>query len=270
MFRIGTFAATILLGWAVFVFAQESLLKGVGEAKKTDAVARTTPVRKALGTRIEIPVGFKSPLRFGRILSAISELLAAKNQPIEIVVDSKSFREEIGDGVEWNAVEVNFPMTFFPTMTAQEALTMAIDQLPSGGTFLIVNGRVEIMTREAASIRRRLNQPIASEFSDVPLKTAIEELAERAGVTIMIDPRCAAMNKAVTLQGQNDTSLRGILSSWADMYDLKMLVDEHRVLLMPRADYMRRLRDQAAESELMEKIGPGPDEPRDRARSAPG
>jgi hypothetical protein len=83
----------------------------------------------------------------------------------------------------------------------------------------------------------------------------------------MIDPRCGAeLNKSVNVRAQNDISPRGILTSWADMFELKLVVDDHRVLLMPRADYLKKLRDQVEESQLRLQIRLGAAPARTKSR----
>ncbi len=269
MFRIVTLAASVIVSLAVFVFAQDTPPKRAGEAKKADEVSRSAMARKALAERIEIPKEFRVRIPLRAVQKYLITSLAGRNQSLELMIDQSSFKEEAGDSSDMADESVVFPDDL-KSLSVQDILLFAINQISNGNaTFVIVNGRVDIMTREAASIRRRLNHGIAIEFRDVPLKAAIEELSERTGVTIMIDPRCAAMNKSVTLQSQNDTSLRGILSSWADIYDLKMLVDEHRVLIMPRADYMKKLRDQVEEAKMLDELGIDRTvEPRDRGRAA--
>src|SRR6185369_12382742 len=100
-----------------------------------------------------------------------------------------------------------------------------------------------------------LDQGIAIQFRDVPLRFAIEDLADRTGLTVMVDPRCGVgLSSSVTLQTQNDVSVRGILSSWADMFDLKLMINDHRVFLMPRAEYLKKLADQGEEVHLLKKV----------------
>jgi hypothetical protein len=49
-------------------------------------------------------------------------------------------------------------------------------------------------------------------------------------------------------------SVRGILESIADTHDLKIIVDAHRVTVMPQTAYLKRLRDQAEEAAALRGI----------------
>jgi hypothetical protein len=259
MLRIGAFAGSVLVGLAFLVLAQEPQPKGVKEAKNPDASARAAAVRKALAERLEVPDEFRKPTErvpFRIVLAHIAGVLAERKQSLDIAIDSAAFKEAAeGDAIDILESDISFP-PFVPTATVQDLLAAALKQIPTNNaTYLIRNGRVDILTHEGANIRLLLDQGVAVQFRELPLKLAIEELADRTGVTVMIDPRCGAeLNKSVSLQAQNDISPRGILSAWADMFELKLLVDEHRVLLMPRAEYLKNLREQVEEAQLLQQI----------------
>jgi len=259
MLRIGTFAGSVVIGLAFLVFAQETLPKGGDDGKKTEATSRSALARKALAERIEVPEEFRkqgqpSPFRF--VLSYIDGALADRKQSLQIVVDQASFREaNQGDPLEILETVITFS-PFLKTATVQEMLEYSLKQVPTGNaTYLVKNGNIEILTHDAANINVLLDQGIAIQFRELPLKLAIDDLADRTGFTVMIDPRCVAvLNNSVSLQSQNDISPRGILSSWADMFDLKLLVDEHRVMLMPRGDYLKKLSNQVDEEKALSQI----------------
>jgi hypothetical protein len=257
MLRIGTFAGSVIFGLAFLVLAQESLPKGAGDGKKPETISRAASVRKALGELIDIPQAIQEPnsATVRQVLSLLNTQLATKGVLLEIFIDQTSFSAETPDSQKILEYEVKYPASL-RALTVQQAFDILIDQIPTlNATYLVKDGRIVVTTHEAARISYLLDQGIAVQLRDVPLKVAIEELGERAGVTIMVDPRCGAeMNKSVSLQTQNDASLRGILSSWADMNDLKLVVDEHRVMLMPRGDYLKKLRDQLEEAKLLSQI----------------
>lgn len=260
MVRIATFAGSVLVGLAFFVFAQEGPpQKNIG-GKNTGTALRSTAARKALAERIEVPEEFRKPgqpIPLRSFLSHIDEVLADRKQNLPFVIDDTSFKDaNMGDPLDLLDSPVSFP-PFMKTASVQELLEIALRQVPTrNATFIVRNGRIEIMTHEAAGIQSLVDKGVTTQFRDVPLKIAIEDLADQMGFTVMIDPRCgAALSTSVSLQSQNDISARGILSSWADMFDLKLLVNDHRVLLMPRTDYIKKLQEQAEEAHLVDRTG---------------
>jgi hypothetical protein len=271
MLRIGALAGSVLVGLAFLVFAQEPQPKGAKEVKNPDTSARAAAVRKALAERIEIDEEFRKPnqkVPFRLVLKYLVDKLALLKQPLDVVIDQASFNKATaGDTFDLLEVDVTFP-PFLPTATVQECLEIALRQVPTdNATFLIRNGRIDILTSDESNINVLLDKGIAIQFREFPLKLAIEELAEHTGLTVMIDPRCGAeLNKSVNVRAQNDISPRGILTSWADMFELKLVVDDHRVLLMPRADYLKKLRDQVEESQLRLQIRLGAAPARTKSR----
>jgi hypothetical protein len=260
MVRIATFSGNVLVGLAFLVFAQENPPQKSNGGKNTATASRSAAARKALAERIEVPEEFRKPgqpvpLRLA--LAYIDEKLANQNKTLPFAVEQATFKDgNNGDPLDILESNVSLP-PFFKSMTVQEMLEIMLKQAPIPTTYLLRNGHIVILARDAANIHGLLDQGIAIQFRDVPLKFAIEDLADRTGLTVMVDPRCGAgLSTSVTLQTQNDVSVRGILTSWADMFDLKMMVNDHRVFLMPRAEYLKKLHDQLEESHLLQKIGP--------------
>jgi len=259
MVRIATFAGSILVGLAFLVFAQDTPSQKSNGGKNTTTASRSAAARKALAEPIEVPEEFRKPgqpVPLRSALSYIDERLANGNQLLQIDVEHASFKDGSGDPLDILETSVSLP-PFFRSMTVQEMLEIMLKKAPIPTTYLIRNGHIVILARDAANIHTLLDHGIAIQFRDVPLKFAIEDLADRTGLTVMVDPRCGAgLSSSVTLQTQNDVSVRGILTAWADMFDLKLMINDHRVFLMPRAEYLKKLHDQLEESHLLQKIGP--------------
>jgi hypothetical protein len=260
MLRIGTTAGCVLIGLAIFGVAQEQQPKKLDPLKTMSATERSALARKALATRIEVPEEFrKQPVPLRLVLQYIGDKLRELGLPWEPYIDDRAFHEQIGgDPISMSEVDVRLP---FAAATVSEWLEHALSQSPHcAATYIVRNGRVEIVPPERVNINYLLDQGIVVQFNDMPIKTAIEEVANRAGVTVLIDPRCGDMIQPVSVQSQNDVSPRGLLSAWADMFEWKLLVDEHRVMLMPRVDYLKKMRDQVEEAQLqmhLNKLLPG-------------
>jgi hypothetical protein len=178
MLRIGAFAGSVLVGLAFLVLAQEPQPKGVKEAKNPDASARAAAVRKALAERLEVPDEFRKPTErvpFRIVLAHIAGVLAERKQSLDIAIDSAAFKEAAeGDAIDILESDISFP-PFVPTATVQDLLAAALKQIPTNNaTYLIRNGRVDILTHEGANIRLLLDQGVAVQFRELPLKLAIE------------------------------------------------------------------------------------------------
>ena len=78
----------------------------------------------------------------------------------------------------------------------------------------------------------------------------------------------ADVNRIVSLRAENDITARGILESWANMFDLKMLEDEDRVMLLPRVEYLKKLRAEAEEAKLANEIRASKADEQPRVRRA--
>src|SRR5437762_1361892 len=113
MLRIGTIAASVIVGLAFLVFAQEPLPKGGNDGKKTEAMSRSALARKALAERIEVPEEFRKPgqaVPFRQVFAYIGDSLADRKQSLQFVVDLTSFKDaNMGDPLDLHEVVVAFP-----------------------------------------------------------------------------------------------------------------------------------------------------------------
>jgi hypothetical protein len=259
MLRIGTIAGSFIVGLAFLVFGQETLPKKEDVGTNPGPAPRSEAARKALAERIEIPEEFRKtgqPVSLRSIVAYIDDKLSARGRSLPIVVDHLSIKEA-NHGEPFSVYEA--PIELPPSLrnaTVQELIEQALKQVPNScATYLIRNGRVDILAHHAASIPLLLDSSVAIQFRQVPLKFAIEDLADQMGFTVMIDPQCGdALATPISLHTQNDISARGILLAWGDMFDLTLAVNDHRVVLMPRARYLKKLQSQAEEVQLLRKM----------------
>lgn len=188
-------------------------------------------------------------------LSLFTDLFAKKNRQFKIIIEQDAFREDAAEAPD--ILETNVPTwPLSQKLTMRQALNNILHHLPSrNGAILVLRGTIEITTQQAARIDARLDRPIAIDLRDVPLRKAIEEIADHVGVTVMIDPRCGPeMDKAVSVLARNDVSARGILSNWAQFYELRLITDPHRAVLIPEAQYINELKARVDESKLRKEL----------------
>jgi hypothetical protein len=193
-------------------------------------------------------------LKLKDMLEVISTHLKERNKGKEvlILVDVNAFKRENPDVAIDGLLGEEVEIPAFPKkMTVARLLRLALDKLPScNATYVVRRGGLEVTTCSQASPVGQpsrklpiggLEQTVVAAFSGVPLKQAVEELADQVGVSVVLDPRAAEKLKMpVTATFRNDTTLGAALDMLADMCELKLVVLEGR----PRRDWQEGLGDQ--------------------------
>ena len=110
------------------------------------------------------------------------------------------------------------------------------------GTYRIVNGYVEITTRNRVQSGVLLGMPIVIEFDKCPLEEALQEIMDKNGVTVVLDgsvgERAKTSITAVFQQVPLDTVVRLV----ADMADLRVVTVENMlyVTTKEKAETLRK------------------------------
>lgn len=262
---LAVFVAACFVALFATTTAQDQKTEPKTEAKKKAKKEASTPkgersgerVRKALMESLNVPAEFHQAVQFKNVLDYVQHSLDERKKGVEIVLDDNAFKTENPEVPNLMESNVTLP-TNARRMTAFEMLDWAVRQFPSNNAIVVVaNGRVEITTVTDGCLNGRLEAGILFQVHDVPLRQAIDDLADQAGFTVVIDPRCNIDEiKGISVSAQANTSPLGLLKAWADSYDWKVVADNHRVSIMPRADYLRKLRDDAEEAKIRETPTP--------------
>jgi hypothetical protein len=220
--------------------------------------ATTASLRRLLFERIEIPDRFRSqPVPLKDVTKFIVHEALRRKEFLPVTYDQEAFKDAVPDLVDVWEVPVPFPK-HLRTMTYRQVFELCASQLPAAGTYIIRDGEVIFWPGEY-KIQQLLRSKIAVEFHGKPLVPAIEEICDRSGLSIAVDPRCDDGNKkTVTLQVDGGMSVRDILDSLADVHDLKVIVTSGRVTIVPQAAYMSRLREQVESEKLERQLGHEP------------
>ena len=233
--------------------------EGVKRTADKLPLATSASLRHLLSERIEIPDEFRAgpvPLKF--VLTHLVDRAALLKEPLPITFDRSAYKDLDADPCHTSDASIEFP-NHIRSMTFRQALELSVSQIPCDSKYLIRDGLIVIVPGAAAKIDRLLNRTTTVEFRNKPLIAAFEELSDRIGVSIAVDPRCDDMNKkTVTLQTEQGMTARGVLESIADMNELKIVVTPHRVTVLPHAVYLKRLADQVQEAKLRREIGNDP------------
>jgi hypothetical protein len=234
---------------------------GEARAAKREEVpckpAAETSVQIILSQRLEIPPEFKGikfPVK--TTLRYLQDVLMSRGFELRLMIDHRSFVDSHPNSNQFELAEVGFEFPeFVRSMTCRQYLDLVVKQLPVDACVHVSGGVLVVTTPDAVKLDRLLDRKIAIDLRKKTVVEAFEEVSALSGVSIVVDPRCNDGQKSdVMLRTNNDMSVRGILESIADIHDLKLVADSHRVTVLPRAVYLKRLRDQAEEAAALREL----------------
>ena len=138
----------------------------------------------------------------------LTEKAAARGLDLPLLIDRMAFKDAFPDSVDTMEFDIVFP-TFVRTMTFRRYLDLCVSLLPGDSTFLIRDDQIFILPGAAAKIERLLDRKVSVDLRNKPLLAAFEELADRTGLGIAVDPRCDDGNKkTVTLLSEQGMTMR--------------------------------------------------------------
>jgi hypothetical protein len=230
-----------------------------------------TPIALGQGTKLSIDdklamtietKDFDSPLPLKETLARIYDLCAKKGVELVIQVDVNSFRNENPDAPTPYDDEVRLP-PIPKTITVGDALRLLISQIKTkNGAMLLRNGIVEIVTQNDARPAALLRYPVRVRFDKTPFATAMRQLSDMTGASILFDPRLAdKAQTAINADFRNDMPLEAVLEVVTEMADLRtVLMDGAIYVTTPsNAEVLeKRLRERPAKEK----------EPREAAKEA--
>lgn len=250
-----------LFGLATIAFAAFLLTNSLqsGEVvdkdeRKVDLRAINADIRNVLDEPFLIPEEFKQPVSLSDVLKLFGDRIASKGKDWRIYVDLKSF-QMVDDSIpDLLQAQVEFPL-LLKTLPLGSALRLVMSQLPLEAEFLIRDGNVVIVHKSHARLDHLLKQKIFLPTQQLALRQALDQFSDRTGITIFIDPKCSLeLNRNIIMHSHNDTTARGALTSWTEMFDLKAVIDENRVFITPREEYAKRLREDLEAEKLAAEI----------------
>jgi hypothetical protein len=168
---------------------------------------------------------FGDTVKFGELLGLMREQLQMRhNRDVDFFVDEEAYREETSsDAPNINDVEIRLK-TLGPKVTYQNLLRHALQRLPAKFAFVVRSGRVEIVPYARTAKEYMLNQTFHVDFKERNLDSALEELSDLTGVSIILDAR--AKQKAqtpISARFHDDVALQDAARMLTDMADLKMV-----------------------------------------------
>jgi hypothetical protein len=183
---------------------------------------------RLLNEPIDMRDFFQVPMTLKEFAGLLYEKYQAKGHELPLLVDVAGFTQENFDFYEMTVLFPPYPKS----MSAMTALRLALSQSPVEATYLIRQGRIEVVPASRATLPHLLKQRVTADFSRMPFAEAVHALAEMTGVSIQIDSRLPAKESpAVTATFRNDMSLRDVLRVIADLGGAQVTELETGVIL---------------------------------------
>jgi hypothetical protein len=154
-------------------------------------------------------------MTFKEFAGLLYEAIQRRGQELPLLVDKAGFHAD--DLPDFYEITVQFP-PYPKTMSVMTALRVALSQSPVEATYLIRQGRIDIVPASRATLPHLLKQRITADFSRMPFTEVVHALAEMTGVSIQLDGRLSVKElPAVTARFRNDMALRDVLRVIADL-----------------------------------------------------
>jgi hypothetical protein len=205
------------------VMVQANRTQAVPPAKETKA----QKLRRLLAEPMSLPKGIdpNTPLQ------DVIDFLSGRDEALTIVFDLQAF-EAIGlHKPDQTAVQLPVMMEV-KLGTVLRMLLASVRNEEGSGTFLIRDDHIVLTTTRHTDprqwiLRRELAPTVEAEFERVELKEALKTLADKTGISIVLDVREDAL-KPVTARLRN-THLDTAVSLLADMAGLKAVALEQAI-----------------------------------------
>jgi hypothetical protein len=167
---------------------------------------------------------FQNPMTFKEFLGLLYEKLAARGLEFSGLIDRSGFQEAYPDLPDINDAPIQFPA--LPRhMTVADSLRTALRQLPAKAAYVVREGTIVVTPEAHAEVGYLLRTKVAASFHRQPLGEAIDMIAERSGVSVVIDRRVEDnMKMPVTARLRGNVTAEDALRLLTQAADLKIVV----------------------------------------------
>jgi hypothetical protein len=211
-------------------------------AAKTDS-----PLHRLL-TALALPVTFKDGIDPITPLKDVLELLRVKYK-LPILVNEEAFKSALNQAdVESQPVKLS-PLTGVRLGTVLDKLLVQVQ-----GAYLVradhlevttalhaqnaIWGRLELENENPSSVQQRVRMPVVhAEIPNLPLSAALRELADRSGVSIVIDHHRAGDKAQATVSGPlTNVAVDTAVQLLADQVELELVVLDNALYVTTQAN----------------------------------
>jgi hypothetical protein len=210
-----------------------------------------SPIWRGLNYVIETR-DFQQELSLKELLSIVYERLHSDGIELPVTVNAEAFKKVLPDTIDVFDTKVIFP-PLPPRMKVAKLLREAVAKIRGAdATYIVLQDRVEVTTKEHAGIKWLLGESVVGNFQDMPAVEVLNALSSEVGCTIVIDKRAATeAGKQVTVVFRGDATLGGAVRAVTDMAGLKVLILDGilYVTTSSHADDLRKEAPAAADDE---------------------
>lgn len=190
---------------------------------------------------------FQQPLTLKEVLGLFYEKYLVMGKELPILIDQRAFAAVDPDIRDLYEMQVKFP-PYPKQMMLGTAFKVALAQMPVDATFLVREGRVLIVPIQEAALKKLAKHPVMGDFRRVPVLAVISDLADQAGLSIVVDNRIDdKANVPITVTFGNNLTVQDALLIVCDMAGFK-------VVELPSSFYVTT-RDNAAALQPAPKSG---------------
>jgi len=190
-----------------------------GKPVTPPAPTETTELIRTLQERIESK-NLIDPIPLNQAMQFLHEQLAAKGKELPILINTAAFRMEGMPDVANTEVALS-------AIPKQHTVQAILDQTHARveATYLLRQGRIEIVPISHATIEHLLTQPILARYEQRPLQEVLQDLADLTGATIVLDARGGESAKEpITATLRNSATLEDALRMSVEAAGLKFVV----------------------------------------------
>ena len=153
-----------------------------------------------------------------QVVALVQEKLEALGKNVPILLNADAFRAHGTD-----PDQVGMPVRL-PASPKKRTVHSFLEQVTAqhGATYLLRQGRIEIVPTEYAALDNLLTQPILARYEQQQLRDALQDLADQSGATIVLDPHGGeAAKETITATFRNNATLEDALRICTEQAGLK-------------------------------------------------
>ena len=203
------------------VLALAGIARAQSPKDNPERVSPTKELHRLLQVEIDTR-GFEGEIKLADFLELVNDRLKAVGKPeIRFLLDPRAYREfnDVKPG------ELAVKLDRIPAKFAiRQLLQRAMPSIEIHSEFIVRGGHVEILPQEHTGKSYLLNHRIDADYDHRPLEQVLEDLAEQAGLTVVLDPRVKERAKAiVTARFRGDVAVQDAVRMVSEMADLKLV-----------------------------------------------
>jgi hypothetical protein len=203
------------------VLALSGFVEAQAPKAEPEAIRSTRELLRLMESEIETR-DFRNEIKLSELTEVINDRLKAAGKPeIQFHWDHRAFQEfnDVQPG------ELLVKMERLPArLSIRQLLKRAVASIEVPTEMLVRGGQVDVLPQEHTGKQYLLNRRVDAEYDNQPLSRVLEDLADQAGLTVVLDPRAKDKAKtAMTVRFRGDVAVQDAIRMVSEMADLKLV-----------------------------------------------